>query len=123
MSVGNIIYLNGTSSAGKSSLARALQNLLPVPYLRLGLDHINDTFPERFIAVQPFGQEIPPQAHQGMVLLHEMRDGGLWLDTLIGPAGRRFITGFRHTIRAFALTGNNVIVDDVLFEPDFVAEC
>src|SRR5688572_17398521 len=114
MTVAHIIYLNGTSSAGKSSLARALQSRLPVPYLRLGLDHINDAFRARSIAVQPFGQETPPLARQGMVLLHEMQEGGLRLDTLIGPAGRRFITGFRHAIRAFALSGNNVIVDDVL---------
>lgn len=123
MSAGSIIYLNGTSSAGKSSVAAALQAVLPVPYVLFSLDRFNGMFPARYVAVQPFGQAIPPLAHQGMLLLHEMLEGGLRLDTRLGPAARRFVTGMRHTIRALALTGNNVIVDDVLYDRALLTEC
>jgi len=35
MAPGRIIYLNGTSSAGKSSIAAALQEILAEPYLHI----------------------------------------------------------------------------------------
>ena len=35
---GRIILLNGTGSAGKTSIARALQALFEEPYLHLGMD-------------------------------------------------------------------------------------
>ena len=35
----NIIILNGTSSAGKSTLAKALQAKLDTPYLHAGIDN------------------------------------------------------------------------------------
>lgn len=47
---GTIIVLNGTSSAGKTSLATALQDaLLPTPYLSLGFD--------LFMAMLPAGSD------------------------------------------------------------------
>lgn len=123
MAVGHIIYLNGTTSAGKSSVAVALQKLLPAPYLRFGLDHFNALFPSHYVAFESFGQPIPPLAREGMVLLHAMDGPQLRLEAEMGPVARRFITGMRHCIRALAATGNNVIVDDVIYGRDFIAEC
>lgn len=40
-----VIVLNGGSSSGKSSLARALQEVLPEPWLRLGVDDLIDAMP------------------------------------------------------------------------------
>jgi len=42
-----VIVLNGGSSSGKSSLARALQQVLPEPWLRLGVDDLIDALPAR----------------------------------------------------------------------------
>ncbi len=120
---GKIIYLNGTSSAGKTTLARALQDRLPVPYLSVSLDTFTPMFPRQYVAVIPFDLPIPPLAREGILLRHELRDGRLLMENPLGPAARRFITGFRHAIRVLAATGNNVIVDDVLQEPELRAEC
>jgi len=38
MNTGKIILLNGTSSSGKSTLLRGLQQVLSQPYLEMGLD-------------------------------------------------------------------------------------
>lgn len=38
MGAGTIILLNGTVSAGKTTLARALQEVMAEPYLYLGAD-------------------------------------------------------------------------------------
>lgn len=42
---GQIVVLNGCSSAGKSSISRALQVLLPEPYLHIQLDVFRDMEP------------------------------------------------------------------------------
>ncbi|GHD64529.1 chloramphenicol phosphotransferase CPT family protein [Jeongeupia chitinilytica] len=41
-----VIVLNGCSSAGKSSLARALQERLPEQYLYFGIDHVLSSLPQ-----------------------------------------------------------------------------
>ena len=114
MTVGNIIYLTGTSSAGKSSIATVLQDLLPVPYLHVTLDAFMGMFPAAYVAVQPFGEPVPPRAFEGLVLRHETRDGRLRLDPHHSPAWERLTIGFRQSLRALAVAGNNLIVDDVL---------
>ncbi len=123
MAAGNIIYLNGTSSAGKSSLAAALQAVLPEPYLHVSLDRIMGMFPPRFVAVQPFGPPVPPQARAGLVLLHDTQDGRLRLEAHHSPAWERLAAGFRQSIRALAQTGNHLIVDDVLMRHEALREC
>ncbi len=35
---GNIILLNGTSSAGKTTIAQAIQEVMEAPYLHTGID-------------------------------------------------------------------------------------
>lgn len=50
MQRGKVILLNGTSSSGKSSLARALQTLLSTddaPYFHIEADLLRDTHPKR----------------------------------------------------------------------------
>lgn len=42
-----IIYLNGPSSSGKTTLAKALQEKLKEPFLHLGIDKIIGFMPEK----------------------------------------------------------------------------
>jgi chloramphenicol 3-O phosphotransferase len=48
MSAGQIIFLNGASSSGKTAVARALQHILEEPYLLIGVDDAFRMLPERF---------------------------------------------------------------------------
>ena len=86
---GNIIYLNGASSSGKTSLARALQVVLAEPYYHLS-----------------------PDVFAGM-LVRRGESGEVWDGDVIGP---KFGRGFVGCVAATARAGNNVIVDDVLCE-------
>lgn len=43
-----IIFLNGVSSSGKTSIARVLQQKLPAPYLHVQLDTFEEMLPERY---------------------------------------------------------------------------
>lgn len=48
---GRIVILNGTSSAGKSTIARSLQALLDGPALHLDVDHFRQIFPRDYFDV------------------------------------------------------------------------
>lgn len=115
MHSGHIIVLNGTSSAGKSTLAKALQTLLPDPYLHLGIDTMVFALPKRYLN-PPLWHEVfrytwPPAGSAD----------GLAIDA--GPLGHQLIAGLHQAVAALAQTGNNVIVDHVLLDPRWVQDC
>ena len=81
-----IIFLNGVSSAGKTSIAKVLQETLPKPYLHMQLDSFEAMLPERY--------------HEGDTFAWEV----------LFP---RALSGFHHSIAPLATAGNNLIVDHV----------
>jgi chloramphenicol 3-O phosphotransferase len=81
-----VIFLNGVSSAGKTSIAKVLQQTLPEPYLHVPLDSFEAMLPERYDESESFA----------------------W-PTLFP----RLLSGFHHSIAALAGAGNNLIVDHV----------
>ncbi|MFF2811536.1 chloramphenicol phosphotransferase CPT [Streptomyces sp. NPDC058000] len=91
----DVIVLNGGSSAGVSSLARALQNTLPRPWLTFGVDTFVDALPPGLTSA-PDGLTVAP-------------DG----EVTVGPAFRRLESAWCQGIAAIARTGTGVIVDEV----------
>ena len=104
MTEGTVLVLNGTSSSGKTSIVRALQEVLEEPYLDAGIDRFLWMLPKRYL------------------------NAPLW-DTVLGhadragPIGHQLISGMHHAIAAMARRGNCVIVDHVLVEPQWTREC
>ncbi len=97
---GKIIYLNGTSSSGKTTLARELQKVLREPYLYLGID--------LFIYMLPPGYWNHNPA--GFTLLKS--ENGTEIKG--GPVARRLEETMVKTIASLTGMGNNLIVDDVI---------
>ena len=87
MAAGTIIYLNGTSSSGKTSITRALHEQLDQPYLHCPIDLFE------------------------MMILERQIERGVF------PELNAIESGFTACIAALASAGNNVIVDDVMCEP------
>ncbi len=128
MDRGNIVVLNGTSSSGKSSIARALQEVMDTPYLHTGTDHFMARFPQRF-AVPSDG--VDPATADGFLLV--FRDGvartfatpdgragyaGATLaEVRIGPVGLRLLAGMYRAVAVFAAAGNDVVADVVIHDP------
>ena len=112
MAPGHIIILNGTSSAGKSSLAKALQTQLPNPYLHLGIDTMVFALPKRYLN--------PPLWHEVFRYTWPAPD---MLVIEAGPLGHQLISGLHQAVAALTQAGNNVIVDHVLLDPRWVREC
>ncbi len=108
---GRIVFLNGTSSSGKSSLLRAIQERSERPFLELGLD--------RFIWSLP-------KAYLDAPLWHEVfryhRSGGE-LRITPGPLGDRLVSGMHAALAAVARAGMDVLADHVLLSPQWVLHC
>jgi chloramphenicol 3-O phosphotransferase len=104
MAAAQIILLNGSSSSGKSTLARALQRRMDPQPVVTGLD--------AFV----FGQMPPPwhNAPHG-VYFSQRSDGAVPIH--LGPGGQAMARAFHRSVAAMADCGLSVIVDDVLFEP------
>lgn len=88
MKKGTIIFLNGVSSAGKSTLVRALQRKLPEPYFCIGFDTFTDVIAQ-CVSGEFKGEELDR----------------LWA---------RAVSAMHHTIRLYSDLGNNVIIDHVM---------
>lgn len=99
---GRVVLLHGTSSSGKTTVARAVQALSDEPWLRLGIDTFWSAIDERWM-------EHGPRASEGF----------LWRDdaTIVpGPVGEQLAAGMRAAIAACARRGNDVLVDDVFID-------
>lgn len=89
---GQVIVLNGTSSAGKTSLAEALLEVLPTPWFHLGVDVIG--------AMRAVGRT------------RELREPAL------GQVLDRTRAGHAGAVAAMARAGNDVVADVVLGKPE-----
>ena len=117
MQPGKIIFLNGSSSAGKTTIAVTLQQLLEKPFQHIALDQFRDGMPGRFRGLN--SPEGTPGA-LGLNVVPVDRDGEKVTEIRFGEVGEQILRGMRRAISAFAAAGNNVIVDDLLFKPEYL---
>lgn len=97
------MLLNGAGSAGKSSIACALQAIVATPFLHVQMDAFFDMLPAASIG-NPEG-----------VTFETVHEGGKPLVVIgAGPVAARAFRGMRHAIAAMARQENNLIVDDVM---------
>jgi chloramphenicol 3-O phosphotransferase len=119
MPVGNIVFLNGTSSSGKTTLSLALQDRLEEPWLHLALDQFRDGMPGRFRGLNsPAGT---PGA-MGLNVVPVVTDEGAYTDIQFGCMGNRMLRGMRRAIAAMAHSGNNIIIDDIIMNDQFLQD-
>lgn len=91
---GLIIFLNGTSSSGKSSIATELLRILDETYFHMSIDDFHAMRVDRDIAPDDLQAEID-----------------------------RTAKGFHRAVAGMAEAGNNVVVDHVLTQPWRLADC
>jgi chloramphenicol 3-O phosphotransferase len=106
-----VILLNGISSSGKSSLARALQDMWSTPLLHVGVDTFIDMLPARFCGQ---GEE----ARDGLQFVPTETQEGPVVEIRQGDYAKRLFRGMVGAIGALARTRNDVILDEVLFGDD-----
>ncbi|MGI8418906.1 MAG: chloramphenicol phosphotransferase CPT family protein [Nakamurella sp.] len=92
----DVVVLNGGSSSGKSTIARALQPQLPTPFLTFSVDDLIEAMPRSMSEEDPAG-----------ILISS--DGGV----IPGPEFRRLEISWNRGLAAIAGSGTGVILDDV----------
>lgn len=99
-----VIILNGPSSVGKSSTARALQDLASETFMHVSMDAFLDMLPGRL-----FGTD------EGLRFETIQEDGHPSIVIHSGPAIERALRGMRRAVAALAAEGSNLIVDEVMW--------
>lgn len=105
-----IIYLNGPSSSGKTTLAKALQESFEEPYLHIGIDKVIGFMPEKLNNWT--GESVP--------------DGFSWepandpnghpiFQIHAGPFAKRIAQSLKDIALLLASQKYNLIIDDVSF--------
>lgn len=100
-----IIFLNGASSSGKTSIAKELQNLFTEPYLNAGVDSFFKMVPKRFITAKG------PNAL--FEWLETSKNKSPCLTLKLHPWGEQLIMGMYNAIASLARSGNNIITDEI----------
>jgi chloramphenicol 3-O phosphotransferase len=93
-----VIVLNGTSSSGKSSIARCLQSLLPEPWLTIAVDDLITAVPPAML-----------ESEDGLTFTS---DG----EVIVGPGYRKLEEAWSQGVAAMARAGTGVILDQVFLK-------
>jgi len=105
-----IIYLNGPSSSGKSSLAKALQAVLDPPFLHIGIDKIIGMMPEKV------NHWSGGPASLGYSWKESTDPYGNHTQELqAGPFAMDVFEAYREIVVLLAKRGFHLIIDDVAF--------
>ena len=115
----NVILLNGSSSSGKTTLAEALQQALSSPYQYIALDQFRDGMPMRVR-----GLNAPPETEgaRGLNVVPAYLQGEPVTEIQIGDYGDAVLAAMRRSVALFAAQGIPVIVDDLLFKPEYLRD-
>lgn len=142
VSRGTIILLNGTTSAGKTTIGRALQEVMDDPWLLSGFDHFQAALPPGFVTIAealdetsegllaidgdgslreirsgPFATitENPNETFPGVLAVYD--DGGLQ-EVRHGAFAREVFAGVHRAMAALSDAGLNVIVENALTDEE-----
>ena len=112
-----IIYLNGPSSSGKTTLAKALQEAFEKPFLHVGIDKIIGWMPEKINdwtgGEAPLGFSWKKGQDEAGHLVHELQ---------LGPFAQTIGKTFLEVVLTLAKMGHHLIIDDVSFGKTQVEE-
>lgn len=106
-----IIFLNGTSSAGKTSIAHQLQAQSDKPILNLGYDHFVVTLPSSYLGDGS-------AANLGFQYIHSIDNDKPKTIIKYGPIGKQLSYAMHRSMKHLADSQFNLIIDEVLFDDD-----
>ena len=106
-----IIYLNGPSSSGKTTLAKALQQAFGEPFLHVGIDKIIGWMPEK---INDWTGGEAPHGYSWKKSVDASGDS-IFKELQAGPYAQKIENTFREVVLALAQMGHHIIIDDVSF--------
>ena len=106
-----IIFINGASSSGKSTIAKSLQHLSPKPLLMMGIDAFLNMMPSKYTGTRE-------KANEGFQFVMDRDEEGPITRVIEGPYGAQICKLAPKIIDIMAIDGHDIIVDEVLFEDE-----
>ena len=110
-----IILLNGSSSAGKTSICKAIQHFIDIPFLKLGVDTFIEMIPQKYLS---YGEK----SREGCFFLKGQNNHGITVSCNTGPFGDLVFKTGNDIIRLMADNGLNLIVDEVIWYDEKIYE-
>ena len=115
----SVILLNGTSSAGKTTLAKQLQQALPGCWQHMALDQFRDGLPDHYRGLNaPEGTT----GAAGLNVVPNTAHDPAFTEVVFGKDSQKMLRGMRRAMRAMIDAGVNIIIDDILLTPDFLRD-
>lgn len=105
----DIIFLNGASSTGKTSIVKALQDLLEDNYLHIGIDKFLGMMPEK--ANDWVGETVKDGFYWQQT---QLADGTQAYRVTAGTYGKQVNDAYRQCTANLAQMGLKIIVDDII---------
>ncbi len=115
MDKGKIVILNGASSAGKTSLAKAIQRQFTDTYLLMGIDMFWMTMPENQLDLTTVDASF-------YTWIEEVFDDKPFLRIIPGPILDQIMIARYEAIAVYLNAGFNVIADDVTWSKLWLVE-
>jgi len=99
-----VIFLNGTSSSGKTTIAKELQARYKTPYLHVGIDTFFNMIHPRFVG---------PEASARLGYYYFLEDGKRKIT--LGPYGKKLTASTVPVVAALLQQKNDLIIDEILY--------
>jgi chloramphenicol 3-O phosphotransferase len=116
---GNVVLLNGCSSAGKTTLAHELQAISNEPFQHIALDQFRDGLPP---ALRGLNSPEDDPGSRGLNVVPKDKNGSLVTSIKFGDYGEKVLKVMRRTVSQLARAGCSVVVDDILFEKQYLLD-
>jgi chloramphenicol 3-O phosphotransferase len=102
-----LIFLDGAPSAGKTTIATALQEILAPPYAYVSIDHFLRMLPNKGFC------------KDGLVLVQSIdSSGSTCLEVEWGETIDKLLLGYVEALLGMAAVGNSIITDVILSRPE-----
>ncbi len=116
---GNVVLLNGCSSAGKTTLALELQAISNEPFQHIALDQFRDGLPP---ALRGLNSSKDDPGSRGLNVVPKVKNGKLVTSIKFGDYGEEVLKVMRRSVSQLARAGCSVVVDDILFEKKYLLD-
>lgn len=104
-----LIFLNGPSHSGKTTIAKALQAKIEEPFLHFGVSTVVGMLPERMVGTQETAREGFYWHHKGKNAAENS------FQIIAGQYGKRVVSGMGYACLTLLQKGLSLIIDDVCY--------
>jgi chloramphenicol 3-O phosphotransferase len=115
----DVLFVNGASSAGKTTLVRGVQDLVSEPYMHVGLDHCFAAIPEPWGGGGPGRYSAAGFTYESYIAAY---DGLPRTSIVVGPTGAAILAAYRRSLVTLLQRGCRLAIDELLLSDEIGAD-